>query len=207
MTETINESGITCNYDKENPFELEYIVDIDTTRITDPKESKKYFTGIIQEISNDVAGKVTDHGHSITVKIDKPYFNAFIDVARNLRYDADSKFDQKIEKLTNISLTAGALGGLTAIVTTYSPIAKVATDIGNKINDTSYLLAPIAGIAETVASLGGPAIAAVASFFAFHYASQRLSLLVKGKELKNMKKEKDRYKFIELTKWRKKKQL
>ncbi len=150
--------GIECTYDSIDPEGLHYSVSIKQDRLKSPKQSKKYFREIIDAISKDASKKGgLDH---LTLSLDEEiYLGNLKSVVKDLSRKEQKNlelFKKLSYSVKKFSVTGGIIGGgLVGLIFGYEPITEWATNIAERMNEISYLLAPATGLIQAGISILG----------------------------------------------------
>jgi len=158
---SLKELGVTRIYEQNIPDRIKYSISV-PSELKSPKHAEKYFKRVINAVSRDAAKEGRLDKLSISLDTGR-YLGAFQSVAENLVARAEQQKSIRENSMeTNLGkflLTGGAIaGGLVGFAWGYDQMSGLATDAADYMNNASYLLAPITGLAQAGISLVGTAL-------------------------------------------------
>lgn len=192
--QSLEQMGISAGYNSDSDT-LNYFIQVNSDKLENPAESKRYFTGVIDAVSGDARKK--GGLENLSIQIDDKYIPRLKKINEDLI--SQSKIQSGIRedpdfypKPANIIMCTGmALGGIAGFISGYDPCSEFATYVSNNMNNTSHLLAPLTGLAEAGISILGTAAFTFAGMFCggiigggtiFPYIKSKTPLAGKTKE-------------------------
>lgn len=185
---SLKKLGIKFNYDNSKRAEvLHYSISIDSGRLTNPKEQKKYFAEIIDSISGHAHKK--KGLNNLRISVDEEYLTPLQIAAQDLAYRANEQRIIRKEFFLNpkpyqaMVIGGAVIGGIGGLIFGCEKMPEVAANISESTLIQTWISFVGSAITTVSGSVGGTVIGDIISS---PYMHAKFPLAGKAKRYKSL---------------------